>query len=143
VPSSHWTSHLRSRAGHIPYERAPPGVSTFTMTDNTENFSKFLIQWGYLRAASWGSSPVYHVKVVASKSDLLSEFFLDPLQVKKVSYFLYNLFSRRDEVASLLGNSFRDLQLNNEIGSRILNGTKQIWSTSRSLCIDIRLQHYI
>lgn len=101
APSIHWTSHLRGRAGHVPYESHHSGCSTFTFADNGDAFTKFLTQWGYGPAASWCKCPVYHIQVVVSEKDLLSSFLLDPIQVKKVKIILYAaLHHLRDDVDS-------------------------------------------
>lgn len=97
-PSSHWTSCLRSKAGHIPYEDHHLGRSTFTITANSDAFTKLLVQRGYAVAESWGAGLTYHIKVVASNEGLLSKFYLDPVQVKKVSAVLGAMLLFSDKV---------------------------------------------
>jgi hypothetical protein len=112
----------------MPYDCHQVGVSTFTMADNGDAFTKFLAKWGYVRAATWNKSPVYHIKVVVSKMGLLSEFFLDPIQVKKVSTTLcpaqpYDIDLKRS-TSRASRNFMQNLTLINEIGSRLFNATR-------------------
>jgi hypothetical protein len=72
----------------MPYERHNLGTSTFTITDSGGAFTNFLIQWGYVRAALWSENPTYHINVLVSTKGVMSDFYLDPLQVKKVGYTL-------------------------------------------------------
>jgi hypothetical protein len=69
----------------MPYEVSHPGCSTFTIADKDDAFTKFLTRFGNIRGDLLGKCPVYHIKVVVSKKGLLSKFYLDPIQVKKVS----------------------------------------------------------
>jgi hypothetical protein len=73
-PNVHWTSHLRSRSGHMPYEMRNLGVSTFTVTEGSGTFTKFLTERGYSPAASWWSSPTYQSKLWYLKLVLTQNF---------------------------------------------------------------------
>ncbi|KAH8820670.1 hypothetical protein F5884DRAFT_745017 [Xylogone sp. PMI_703] len=83
MPNKHWTSRLRSKRGHMPYENAQEESSTFTFIDHSGAFTDLLSQLGYSRAGSWTKSPIYHIKVVVCQEDVLSKFSLSPLEVKK------------------------------------------------------------
>ncbi|KAF2396452.1 hypothetical protein EJ06DRAFT_240603 [Trichodelitschia bisporula] len=82
-PNVHWTSPLRGKAGHMPYENCGAGASTFTISSQGEMFTKFLAKRGFLRAASWTTAPAYHIHVVSTYKGLQSTFLLDPTQVEK------------------------------------------------------------
>ena len=86
VPSIHWTSRLRGRAGLTPYEAINKTQSTFTIDDLSGSFTELLIRNGYKGATSWRRHVVYHIEVNTSEAGLDSSFCLDPCQVEKVSF---------------------------------------------------------
>ncbi|KAI1092525.1 hypothetical protein F5B19DRAFT_502241 [Rostrohypoxylon terebratum] len=67
-PEQHWTSVLRTRAGHTPYRRDSKYVSTFTIDDVTGAFANFLIHSGYRDAYKWKCNPTFHIELVATES---------------------------------------------------------------------------
>jgi hypothetical protein len=88
-PVLHWTSCLRSKAGVCAYENTEVSQSAFTIDDKSGIFTELLIQNGYKAASSWRNHPTYHIEVNTSEAGLLSKFYLDPHQIKKVCFNLH------------------------------------------------------
>lgn len=84
VPSRHWTSSLRSRAGHVPYQKTVPNCSTFTLDDNTAAFAGILSKLGYgpadawIKNWNWQKTCQFHIEVVVATGSLSSTFGLHP-----------------------------------------------------------------
>jgi hypothetical protein len=85
VPSVHWTSYLRSRAGHKPYDPPSLSVSTFTIQDTNGRLKAIISQKGYQKAKYLTETPTFHIQVVPSAGSVYSTFDIDSEQVKKVS----------------------------------------------------------
>ncbi|PVH69973.1 hypothetical protein DL98DRAFT_661395 [Cadophora sp. DSE1049] len=83
VPTTHWTSRLRGRAGLTPYQSDDMTRSTFTIDDEMGTLTSWLIQKGCEAPTSWNKYPTYHVEVNTSENKFLSSFCLDPYQVQK------------------------------------------------------------
>ena len=84
VEQQHWTSYLRSRAGHKPYDPEDPRVSTFTFLDTNKQLTRFLTDKGYYDAISLSDDPIYHIQVVHSLGPIGSMFHINSNQVEKV-----------------------------------------------------------
>lgn len=87
----HWTSYLRSRAGHKPHDPEDSGVSTFTVSDTTGRLSKFLAARGYASETSLAHEPIFHIQVVHSIGPVGSTFNISSDQVEKVSLRILTL----------------------------------------------------
>ncbi|KAI0869992.1 hypothetical protein GGS24DRAFT_129333 [Hypoxylon argillaceum] len=79
----HWTSYLRSRAGHKPHDPEDSGVSTFTVSDTNGRLSKFLAARGYASETSLAHEPIFHIQVVHSIGPVGSTFNISSDQVEK------------------------------------------------------------
>jgi hypothetical protein len=88
-PVLYWTSCLRSKAGVSAYENTEVSQSAFTIDDKSGIFTDLLIQNGYKPASWWRSHPTYYIEVNTSEAGLLSKFYLDPHQIKKVCFNLH------------------------------------------------------
>jgi hypothetical protein len=88
-PEMHWTSSLRRKAGLSPFKGNENEASTFTLTGKncSRAFTRMLERMGHSHNTSDqdNSIPTYHVEVVTTEGDLMSEFSLEPFQVHKVS----------------------------------------------------------
>lgn len=87
-PTTHWTSHLRTRDGNKPFapDRNSDGkvkmYANFTITDETKLFTRYLAQ-GYPATAKWiVRPPLYHLDVKTTAGDLNSEFSFSNSQIK-------------------------------------------------------------
>jgi hypothetical protein len=85
VPSTNWTSYLRSRSGHKPYDPPNLSVSTFTIQDTSGRLTAILSQKGYQQVKYLTESPTFHIQVVPSAGPVSSTFDIDSEQIKKVS----------------------------------------------------------
>ena len=85
MPCEHWTSYLRSRAGHKPYVIADLSVSTFTIKDASGRLKVLLSRRGYQQVKYLTESPTFHIQVAASEGPVHSTFDIDSEQIKKVS----------------------------------------------------------
>ncbi|KAI3321654.1 hypothetical protein HD806DRAFT_545850 [Xylariaceae sp. AK1471] len=79
----HWTSYLRSRAGHKPYDSDDPRISTFTLPDPNGKLRKFLGKEGCLEVASLNHDTIFHIQVVHSMGPAGSSFIINSDQVEK------------------------------------------------------------
>jgi hypothetical protein len=80
LPNVHWTSALRSNAGHAPYRASLPDTSTFTITDSSGNLTELL----KLDAISFKKCPIFHIEVNSTELELHTTFRFDTGQYKKV-----------------------------------------------------------
>ena len=87
VPQSHWTSCLRSRAGHKPYDLEDQTVSTFTLPDIRGRLLSFLRGENHQGFRSLTPGTVFHIQVVYSVGNTSSAFDISSQQVEKVSRF--------------------------------------------------------
>ncbi|KAI0865764.1 hypothetical protein F4860DRAFT_264802 [Xylaria cubensis] len=84
VEHQHWTSYLRSRAGHKPHDDAEDSkVSTFTIPDTNGRLRKYLADKGYANVGSISHDPIFHVQVVHSIGPMGSTFNISSDQVEK------------------------------------------------------------
>ncbi|TRX89111.1 hypothetical protein FHL15_010028 [Xylaria flabelliformis] len=84
VEHEHWTSYLRSRAGHKPHDDAEDSkFSTFTIPDTNGRLRKYLADKGYANAGSISHDPIFHVQVVHSIGPMGSTFNISSDQVEK------------------------------------------------------------
>ncbi|KAI0546337.1 hypothetical protein F4679DRAFT_416227 [Xylaria curta] len=84
VEQQHWTSYLRSRAGHRPHDDAEDSKSsTFTIPDTNGRLRKYLADKGYANAASISHDPIFHIQVVHSIGSMGSTFNISSEQVEK------------------------------------------------------------
>lgn len=85
-PEIHWTSAGRSKAGLNPYSGNERIASTFTISGDaaSQAMIHLLLRHGYRQAASWKSSPTFHVEVSSTEGDITTAFVLQPEQVEKV-----------------------------------------------------------
>jgi hypothetical protein len=90
----HWTSNLRSRAGHQPYSPPTLETSTFTIWDTAGEFSKFLHSHRHKKEVRWASRPTFHIQVVTTFAGIHDEILLDGVQVTKVRELLLPLILR-------------------------------------------------
>jgi hypothetical protein len=76
-PKIHWTSIMKSRAGHGPFKGSSLENAAFTFTgkDTAETFTDFLVHTGYLNARLWkGFPPTYHIEVAATAGNVSAPF---------------------------------------------------------------------
>lgn len=85
MPPTHWTSHLRSRAGHKPYDSTDSSTSTFTIRDTNGRLKTFLSRKGYQQVKFLTESPTFHIHVVVPEGSAHSTFDIGSEQIKKVS----------------------------------------------------------
>ncbi|KIN03398.1 hypothetical protein OIDMADRAFT_117507 [Oidiodendron maius Zn] len=83
LPHVHWTSHLRSRAGHKPYVTTDLSISTFTLRDTNGRLKSLLLQKGYQQVKYLTESPTFHIQVAASEGPVHSTFDIGSEQVNK------------------------------------------------------------
>ncbi|KAI0197267.1 hypothetical protein EV127DRAFT_329817 [Xylaria flabelliformis] len=84
VEHQHWTSYLRSRAGHKPHDDAEDSKSsTFTIPDTNGRLRKYLADKGYANVGSISHDPIFHVQVVHSIGPMGSTFNISSDQVEK------------------------------------------------------------
>ncbi|KAM5350326.1 hypothetical protein ACJ41O_006831 [Fusarium nematophilum] len=82
-PGTHWTSPLRSRASHSPFQDDDPDVSTFTVQDKNGRLKEFLVKHGH-REAGFSTEPMtFHIETVVSEQSPSSGFRLRSSQKKK------------------------------------------------------------
>ncbi|KAI0458578.1 hypothetical protein F5B21DRAFT_500471 [Xylaria acuta] len=75
----HWTSTLRSRAGHKPIESADADSSTFTLVDTSSRLKEFLErQRGPLPLAA---NSKFHIEVIFSTGPVSGGFFMNSAQI--------------------------------------------------------------
>ncbi|TGJ84216.1 hypothetical protein E0Z10_g4584 [Xylaria hypoxylon] len=79
----HWTSYLRTRAGHKPYDSEDSRVSTFTLSDTNGRLATFLTEKGYDNVALLAHDPIFHIQVVHSFGSVGSMFNISSDQVEK------------------------------------------------------------
>ncbi|KAI1753328.1 hypothetical protein F4782DRAFT_90937 [Xylaria castorea] len=83
VEQQHWTSYLRSRAGHKPHDAEDSTFSTFTLPDTNGRLRKYLADKGYANAASISHDSTFHIQVVHSIGPVGSIFNISSDQVEK------------------------------------------------------------
>ena len=88
-PEIHWTSSLRRKTGLRPFTGNEIESSTFTIKEQNSSlaFTRMLARMGHSdRMLEQDiSDPVYHIEVITTEGNLMSEFTLEPFQVHKVS----------------------------------------------------------
>lgn len=82
-PSQHWTSSLRSKASHSPFQNDDPDVSTFTIQDKNDRLKKYLLQYGF-DVQSLATYCTFHIETVVSEESFDSGFRLNSSQAEKV-----------------------------------------------------------
>jgi hypothetical protein len=95
-PNIHWTSVMRSRAGHGSFKASALENAAFTFTgrDTAEIFTDFLAHIGYLNARLWkGFPPTYHIEVAATAGNVLAPFVWSVPQFERVRTF-FSLHSK-------------------------------------------------
>src|SRR5436305_1113884 len=68
IPDEHWTSNLRTKAGHTAFtdER---GKSSFTIVDTDGLFTTIIAENGYPDARAWRSRPpTWHLEVKSTRT---------------------------------------------------------------------------
>ncbi|PNP54680.1 hypothetical protein THARTR1_04885 [Trichoderma harzianum] len=76
-PETHWTSHLRKRAGHTPLGLPEYAAATFTLADMLA-MTEFLIRASFKEAMLWREeTPVYHIQVQTTVGGQDSPFILN------------------------------------------------------------------
>lgn len=83
IASLHWTSPLRTRAGHLPFHSEDETASTFTIDDHTGGLVNTL-RHPYRDTNPSHQARLFHIEVIASEGGLGDKFCLDPDQVQKV-----------------------------------------------------------
>lgn len=91
-PNEHWTSSLRSKAGHTPLSNDAVGCSTFTIQDTSGNLKTSLVQMGCEEAKSLTDPATFHFQVVVTGEALHSSFTLASAQAEKVNALYRALF---------------------------------------------------
>ncbi|KAF4446705.1 putative Heterokaryon incompatibility protein [Fusarium austroafricanum] len=81
-PSEHWTSDLRRKASHKPFEGDDPSISTFTIRDKNDRLRGFLLQHGF-DVQQLATSSTFHIETVVSDESFDSGFRLHSSQAKK------------------------------------------------------------
>lgn len=84
-PNDHWTSSLRTRAGHKAYHPQSNDNSTFIIQDRKRRLTDFLSEKGYKNVGHLGDSPTFHIEVYASVYDITSPFTLERGPAERVS----------------------------------------------------------
>jgi hypothetical protein len=109
MPSVHWTSYLRSRSGHKPYDPPNLSVSTFTIQDTSGRLAAILTQKGCQQVKYLTKSPTFHIQVVPSAGPVCSTFDIDSEQIKKVSRvlddFLFEFFASNPGRVNFCGST--------------------------------------
>lgn len=86
IPEKHWTSAMRSRAGHKPFEGGSnPKISSFTLIDSSGRLKKFLDRRGYGRVDSLGTGSRFHIQVAFAEEGHEAAFEMPAAQVAMVS----------------------------------------------------------
>ncbi|KAI0536538.1 hypothetical protein GGR58DRAFT_514502 [Xylaria digitata] len=83
IEQKHWTSYLRTRAGHKPHDSEDSRVSTFTLPDTNGRLANYLTEKGYANGALLAHDSIFHIQVVHSFGPVGSMFNIGSDQVEK------------------------------------------------------------
>ncbi|KAI3322975.1 hypothetical protein HD806DRAFT_94651 [Xylariaceae sp. AK1471] len=78
----HWTSNMRRRAGHKPFDSSDLDISTFTIADTSSRLRVFMKCQGY-QVESLAANTIFHIQVVCSQGPVSTTFKVGPAQVAK------------------------------------------------------------
>ncbi|KAK3897311.1 hypothetical protein C8A05DRAFT_48025 [Staphylotrichum tortipilum] len=82
IPEKHWTSAMRSRAGHKPFEGGSnPKISSFTLIDSSGRLKEFLDRLGHRRVNSLGAGSRFHIQVAFAEGGHNVAFEMPAAQV--------------------------------------------------------------
>lgn len=89
VPKDHWTSQLRGRAKHKPFEDRNSSVSTFTIQDKSGHLKNYFVQQGFDQVKHLKENSTFHIQVAFTLQAVNSTFTIGTEQVKKVSPLIH------------------------------------------------------
>jgi hypothetical protein len=91
-PERDWTSCLRSKSGHKPFDGNSTTHAAFTMRDPVilEPMTEFLLEYGRSQTPDWKekireNSPVYHLELAVSSGSKTSSFVFSSSRLERVS----------------------------------------------------------